>query len=183
MRTISSPLAIRSRSVDTTGRPAPTLASNRKWRLLPFEQLHQRLVAAPRQRVRPFVRRDDVQVRVDERRIRVDDRRPDRAVDERRVGQLHGADPRRERVRRSSVSPRRASSRPSMSRRSMPRRSTTNRLLLASADHGDVEALATADSCAAVRAAAAPRRRCCRRRSSPSASRLSRLEERPDGWR
>jgi hypothetical protein len=33
MRTISSPLAIRSRSVETIGRPAPTLASNRKWRL------------------------------------------------------------------------------------------------------------------------------------------------------
>ena len=108
--------------------------------LAPLEHLHQRRVAAPRQRVRPLVRRDDVQVRLDERRIGVDDRRADGAVDQRGVGQLHLADPPRE---RRGVHPVAAplQLRPSSRRGRCRSASATNRLLLASADDGDVEAL------------------------------------------
>ena len=79
--------------------PRADVGLEEKVPLAPLEHRHQRRVAAPRQRVRPLVRRDDVEVRFDERRIRVDDGRADRTVDERRVGQLHLLDPARERRR------------------------------------------------------------------------------------
>ena len=60
-----------------------------KMLLAPLDLRHQRRVAAPRQRVGLLVRRDEVQVRLDERGICVHDRLIGRAVDERRVGQLH----------------------------------------------------------------------------------------------
>ena len=80
------------------GQPRANVRLEQKVALAPVEHAHQRRVAAPRQRVRPFVRRDDVQVRLDERRIGVDDRRAGRAVDERDVRDVHLADPPRERL-------------------------------------------------------------------------------------
>ena len=88
-------------------------------------------IPAPRQRVGPLVRRDDVQVGVDERRIRVDHRRVGGAVDQRRVGQLQ----RRQALASPSgvVRRRDAPSAAFQFARSMPTGDTTNRRLLASA--------------------------------------------------